>query len=177
MDTEALAGRLAAFDAAVSDGPYPAPAPGEWSAEMVLAHAATVNRLVAQAVASAIGDEAVAYSNRLAASELLLQALVAESGGVAELKAEVVRTGRVLARLAAELGAASEAPVQTLIAEGDVVHVDGPVPALALIASTLGYHLGVHREQLATLAGRAPRPFTDAPDGRTAAPSTSAVAA
>lgn len=151
MDTEELARRLAAFDAAVSDGPYPAPEPGEWSAELVLAHAATVNRLVALSVASVIGGQAVAYSNRLAASEPLLRALVAETGGVVELKAQVLRTGGVLVRLAGELGPEAGTPIPTWIAEGETVHVDGPVPAMALIASVLGYHLGFHQEQLAAL--------------------------
>lgn len=166
MDTQELVGRLAAFDAAVADGSYPTPRAGEWNAETILAHAAMVNRLVALSVASVIGGTPLAYSNRLAGSEALLRAVVAETGGIAELKAEVLRTGRVLLRLAEDLGPAAGTPVQTLIAEGEVVHVDGPVPALALIASTIGYHLGVHREQLATLGG--------AP---TAAPSASAVAA
>ena len=132
MDTEEFARRLAAFDAAVTDGPYPAPEPGEWSVEMVLAHAATVNHLVALSVTSVIGGEAVAYSNRLAGSEPLLRALVAEAGGVAELKAEVLRTGRVLVRLAGELGPDAATPIQTWIAEGETVHVDGPVPAMAI---------------------------------------------
>ena len=153
MDSEELAGKLAAFDAAMSDEPYPAPRPGEWGAEMILAHAATVNRLVAVSVASVIGAEPVAYSNRLAGSEPLLRALVAETGGVPELRADVLRTGRVLVRLATDLGPAAGTPVQTRIAEGDHVIVDGPVPALALIGSALGYHLGVHREQLAALGG------------------------
>ncbi len=174
MDTEEFARRLAAFDAAVSAGPYPAPEPGEWSAEMVLAHAATVNRLVALSVASVIGGEAVAYSNRLAGSEPLLRALVAETGGVAELKAEVLRTGRVLVRLAGELGPDAATPIQTWIAEGETVHVDGPVPAMGLIASALGYHLGVHREHLAALGTAAPD--GDAPPSTTSA-TTSAVAA
>jgi hypothetical protein len=99
-----------------------------------------------------MGGEPVAYSNRLAGSVPLLRALRAETGGVAELKAEVLRTGGVLIRLATELGPDAGTPIPTWIAEGETVHVDGPVPALALIASVLGYHLGVHQEQLAALA-------------------------
>ena len=171
MDTDELAARLAAFEAAVSDGPYPAPPPGQWSAELILAHAAMVNRLVALSVASAIGGEPVAYSNSMAGSEPLLRAHVAETGGVAALKAEVLRTGRVLVRLAAELGPAAGAPVQTLI-----VHVDGPVPALALIGSTLGFHLGIHREQLAELREPAVAAPAPAAEGRPAR-ATSPVAA
>ena len=176
MDTDELAARLAAFEAAVSDGPYPAPPPGQWSAELILAHAAMVNRLVALSVASAIGGEPVAYSNSMAGSEPLLRAHVAETGGVAALKAEVLRTGRVLVRLAAELGPAAGAPVQTLIAEGEVVHVAGPVPALALIGSTLGFHLGIHREQLAELREPAVAAPAPAAEGRPAR-ATSPVAA
>lgn len=174
MDTEEFARRLAAFDAAVTDGPYPAPEPGEWSAEMILAHAAMVNRLVALSVASVIGGEAVAYSNRLAGSESLLRALVDETGGVPELKAEVLRTGRILIRLAAELGPDAGTPIQTWIAEGETVHVDGPVPAMALIGSALGYHLGVHREHLAALGASTPAATAPA---STPASRSSAVAA
>lgn len=169
MDTEELAARLAAFDAAVSAGPYPEPGAGEWSAELILAHAATVNRLVGLAVASVVEGAPVPYSNRLAASEALLRALVAETGGVAELKAEVLRTGRVLVRLAAELGPAAGSPIETFIAEGDTVHVDAPVPALALIGSVLGYHLAVHQEQLAALAADAAPTRTRAATAQTAA--------
>jgi hypothetical protein len=172
MDTEELARSVAAFEAAVSDGPYPAPQAGEWSAEMVLAHAAAVNRLVAHSVASAIDGECATYSNRVAGNGALLRAIVAGSGGTAELKAEVIRTGHVLIHLAAELGPDAASPIDALVAEGDIVHVDGPVPALALIASTLGYHLGVHREQLAALGSA----VTTDTRNRTV-PSSSAVSA
>jgi hypothetical protein len=118
---------------------------------MILAHAATVNRLVALAVASVIAGEPAPYSNRLAACEPLLRGLVTATGSLPEMRAEVLRTGRLLIELAAELGRAAGTPVLTHIAEGEIVHVDGPVPAMALIASTLGYHLSVHAEQLAAL--------------------------
>lgn len=133
-------------------GGFGAPPEGEWGAEMVLAHVAVNDRLLAAATAAVLDGRPAPYDNTASASEPLLEALAQAAGDWDGLLAEVRRCGLALVALTRQLDDAQAAtPVETRIIDGGQVRVEAPLPWSGVLVTHAQVHLLEHAEQLRSL--------------------------
>jgi uncharacterized protein YciI len=150
-----LEAAYAPFVASLLAGGFAAPADGEWPAELVAAHVASNNDLIAETAERIIADPAaaVSYDNARTVDAAELTRLAAAAGGLAGLAGEVERSAARLARAGQALGALAGTPVHVLIRDGGAIVRDGPVPIGAFIEGNAGFHLEAHHDQLNALHG------------------------
>lgn len=150
MDDRTPAEQLEAFMALARDvAASPAPVPdGEWGIDLVLAHVAANNSLIALAVAGAINGGPREYWNDAALEEVYLRSMVAAAGGVEALLAEAERSGRALNGMLESDDPRLDTEIHVHLRDGDTVLVDAPRTCRDLIAANGRTHLRLHRGQL-----------------------------
>jgi hypothetical protein len=125
----------------------------DWDAELVLAHLAANDRLLAATTAALLADDAPAYDNAAATREVGLHALARAAGDWNGLVATVRQSGLELVLLARQLDSVTAATaVPTRIIDGDVVRVDAAVPWSGVLNTHAEVHLPSHISQLRALA-------------------------
>lgn len=136
-------------EVAEDDG-FAAPAPGEWRAELILAHVIASTRMIAAAAAELLAGRTPVLDNRPTQSVAYLEAIAGAAESWEELVREVERTGRELLTLAARLEEAElTVQVPAIFVDGGVIRVQRPIPFRTLVAPT---HIEGHTEQLRSLA-------------------------
>src|SRR5271165_6682722 len=102
MEASILKSAYEPFAAALREGGFEAPAEG-WTAELVAAHVARNNDLIAEVAETVAAGGQPAYDNRAAVDESELQAFADAAGGMAGLADAVEASARRLARAWAAL--------------------------------------------------------------------------
>jgi hypothetical protein len=153
MDTSELEAAYRSFlDVARAGGFKPPSDRKEWSAELVLAHVAANDRLLAAATAAVLDGEPASYDNSAANSEAYLEAVARAAGDWDGLVAEVRRCGLELVLLARRLDEQqATTAVATRIVDGGEVRVDAPMPWSGVLVTQAQVHLPDHQAQLAGL--------------------------
>jgi hypothetical protein len=160
MDAAELRQAYEVLLAEAETGGFGPPAPGEWSAEQVVAHVAANDELLVEATEAVIaGSPYVCYDHN-SIHRPQLDALVAECGGMAGLVARVRGSSHRLCDLVGRLGPHSATSVDTNIRDGDEIVVNEPLPWGRTLDIHGRVHLPRHTNQL-----RALRPTGGAPPG------------
>ena len=151
MATESLAAAYAPFAASLLAGGFRDPDDGGWPAEVVAAHVAKNNDLIA-ATAELVAEGAEAsYDNATTIDEAELTAYATSVGGLAGLAADIERSAARLEAARGALGAKADTPVPVIIRDGGEVVRDGPIPIGAFIEGNATVHLRAHHEQIKAL--------------------------
>jgi len=140
----------------LAGGGFGAPPPGEWSAELVVAHVATNDGLLAEATEAVLAGDARPYYNHDAVDTPALESAVASRGGDLTVLAQWARTSADrLCELAERLGlgASGETMVQFHVEDGGEVVVDRPLPWATVLDIHATVHLPSHTDQLRALRG------------------------
>lgn len=145
-----LAAAYAPFVASLLAGGFSEPADG-WSAELIAAHVARNNDLIAEAAEGVAAGHEVSYDNAATVDEDELAHYAASAGGRAGLAAEIERSAARLAAAAGALGDRAETPVHVIIRDNGEIVQDGPVPIGAFARGNASFHLRLHQEQLKAL--------------------------
>jgi uncharacterized protein len=142
------------FVASLLAGGFAPPADG-WPAELVAAHVASNNDLIAETAERIIAEPAAAigYDNARTVDETELSRFAAAAGGLAGLAREVERSAARQAAARQALGDLAGTPVHVVIRDGGVIVRDGPVPIGAFIQGNASFHLEAHHDQLKALHG------------------------
>ncbi len=152
MSPGSLEAAYAPFTASLLAGGFGPPADGEWPAELIAAHIARNNDLIAEAAEKVVtADEPVSYDNFAGVDDAELASYADEAGGLAGLAREVERSAGRLARAADALGDRAGTEVHVVIRDHGKVVRDGPVPIGMFIAGNATFHLDMHAEQLRSL--------------------------
>jgi hypothetical protein len=139
------------FVAELREGTFVAPKDG-WPAELVAAHVARNNDLIAEVAELVAAGERPSYDNAEAVDEASLSAYAAEVGGTDGLADAVEASARRLAaaRAALDETAAAQA-VHVVIHDAGAMVRDGPIPIGRFIEGNASFHLDLHLEQLRSL--------------------------
>jgi hypothetical protein len=143
----------APFRASLLAGGFDEPDDGAWGAELIAAHVARNNDMVAAAAESVLRGEEVTYDNALAIDEVELRRYIEEAGGVDELAREVGRSAARLDRVYEELGERRDTVIAVRIQDGGAVVYEGPMPVGDFIELNASGHLSAHTEQINSLHG------------------------
>jgi hypothetical protein len=81
------------------DGAFPAPPPGEWDADQILAHVSLVNAATIGAVVAVASGAVTTYDNRLAQDPWTIARVVALAGGTDGLRDRLRAQGEALCAL------------------------------------------------------------------------------
>jgi len=151
MDLGTLESAYEPFLATLREGGFQAPAEG-WPAELVAAHVARNNELIAEVAEKIVAGEQPTYDNRTAVDDAELRAFSDAVGGIAGLAEAVEASARRQARAWSALAdntAGYMLPV--VIVDGGRVMRDDPVPIRSFIEGNASFHLDMHLEQLRAL--------------------------
>jgi uncharacterized protein YciI len=152
MSSESLEDAYAPFSASLLAGGFGPPPDGEWPAELIAAHIARNNDLIAEAAEEVAADDGpVTYDNAPGVEEAELIGYATEVGGLAGLAREVERSAARLAQAKQALGDRADTEVHVVIRDGGKIVRDGPVPIGAIIDGNASFHLNMHAEQLRSL--------------------------
>ena len=152
MTTGSLEAAYAPFVASLRAGGHRTPPDGGWGAELIAAHIARNNDLIAQAAERvAAGEPDVRYDNAVTVDESELAAYVTSVGGLTGLAGEVERSAARLAAAGDALGELAGALVPVIIRDNGQVVQDGPIPIGAFIQGNASFHLDLHLAQLKEL--------------------------
>ncbi|HXW47622.1 MAG TPA: YciI family protein [Streptosporangiaceae bacterium] len=151
MSSASLEAAYAPFIASLLAGGFGPPPDGEWPAELVAAHVARNNDLIAKVVEQVAAGEQVGYDNADEVDEVKLASYAAEAGGAAGLAGEVERSAARLERARDALGNRAGTLVHVVIRDHDQVVQDGPIPIGQFIEGNATFHLDLHLEQLKSL--------------------------
>jgi uncharacterized protein YciI len=146
-----LAAAYAPFRATLLAGGFDAPPPGEWPAQLIAAHIARNNDLIAAVAEAVVGGETVSYDNASSVDEAELTRYVEEVGGMAGIIREVERSAARQAEAYDALAALAEVAVNVRIRDGGDIARDGPIPIGAFIEGNASFHLQAHHDQLSAL--------------------------
>lgn len=141
----------APFVAALLAGGFGPPADGEWPAELVAAHIARNNDLIAAVAEQIAAGHEISYDNRDGVDDAELARYASDAGGLAGLAREVERSAGRLARARDSLGDRAGTPVQVIIRDHGQIVRDGPMTIGAFIEGNGSFHLDLHLEQLKAL--------------------------
>lgn len=141
----------APFVASLLAGGFGPPADGEWPAELVAAHIARNNDLIAEVAEQIAAGQEVSYDNRDGVDDAELARYAQDAGGLAGLAREVERSAGRLARARDALGDRAGTPVQVIIRDHGQIVRDGPMTIGAFIEGNASFHLDLHLEQLKAL--------------------------
>ncbi|GHI04486.1 hypothetical protein AQI88_37375 [Streptomyces cellostaticus] len=143
----------AAATVADSGDPSPAPPPGEWNADQILAHVALVNAATLAAVSSVTAGAKTTYDNRIALDTWTIERAIALAGGNAGLRDRISIQADALCALGGPM--LSEAELDTLVPSlllsHDTLLVDQPMPLRDLITGLAEVELPGHTKQLLSL--------------------------
>jgi hypothetical protein len=155
MDTADLRQAYEVLCAEAAAGGFGPPPTGEWTAEQVVAHVATNDRLLAETTEAVLAGDPKAYYNHDAIDAARLDTVVAERGDLGGLVELVRATSAALVALAERLDEQNDLPVHTQIRDGDHMMVDQPLPWGQVLAMHASAHLPIHTRQLRSLRGDA----------------------
>jgi hypothetical protein len=139
------------FVAETANGPFRAPADGEWSAEQIVAHVARNHEELIRVTELLLSGDPVSYDNREPTDTRALDAYVASYGGLRGLADRVAETVTVLRDLSSRLDERGATPVPVRIQDGAEVVVDQPVPWAKLLETDATVHVPRHLAQLRAL--------------------------
>ncbi len=151
MTSEGVAAAYAPFVASLLAGGFVEPADGGWPAELVAAHVARNNDLIAETAELVAEGAEVSYDNAGTIDEVELASYATSVGGLAGLAAEVERSAARLEAARDALGAKAGAPVHVIIRDGGDIVQDGPIPIGSFIEGNASFHLRLHHDQLKAL--------------------------
>ena len=142
----------APFVASLLAGGFGPPPDGEWPAELVAAHIARNNDLIAELAKRIAGaGQPADYDNATGVDEAELGNFASSVGGLAGLAREVERSAARLERARDALGDKADTPVQVTIRDHGEIVSDGPRTIGAFIDGNASFHLELHHEQLKAL--------------------------
>jgi uncharacterized protein len=141
----------APFVASLLAGGFGPPADGEWPAELVAAHIARNNDLIADVAEQIAAGQQVSYDNRDGVDDAELARYARDAGGLAGLAREVERSAGRLAKARDELGDRASTPVPVIIRDHGQIVRDGPMTIGAFIEGNVSFHLDLHLDQLKAL--------------------------
>jgi uncharacterized protein len=151
MTVDSVVASYAPFVASLRAGGFSEPADGGWPAELVAAHVAMNNDLIAATAEQVAEGVVVAYDNAGTIDEVALTGYATSVGGLVGLADEVERSAARLAAANDALGALADTPVPVIIRDGGAVVQDGPIPIGAFIDGNATFHLRLHYEQIKAL--------------------------
>jgi uncharacterized protein YciI len=152
MTPDTLTAAYAPFVASLRAGGFRPPLPGTWPAELIAAHVASNNDLIALAAEKvAAGADGVAYDNAGTVDEAVLARYAESAGGLPGLAAEIERSAERLAAAGAALGDRAGTLVPVIIRDNGQIVQDGPIPIGAFVEGNATFHLDLHLEQLKEL--------------------------
>ncbi len=152
MSSESLEAAYAPFTASLLAGGFGPPPDGEWPAELIAAHIARNNDLIAEAAEKvAAADDPVTYDNFTGVDDAELASYADEVGGLAGLAREVDRSAARLARAAEALGERAGTEVHIVIRDHGKIVREGPIPIGTFVEGNAAFHLDMHAEQLRSL--------------------------
>jgi len=151
MTSNNLDAAYAPFVACLLGGRFGDPVAGGWTAELVAAHVARNNNLIAETAEQVAAGAEVSYDNATAIDEVQLADYADRAGGLPGLAAEVERSASRMAAAREALGDQAGTMIHAFIMDGSTVVQDGPVPIGALIEGNASFHLNMHLEQLKAL--------------------------
>jgi uncharacterized protein YciI len=127
--------------------------PGEgWSAELVAAHVARNNDLIAEAAERVAAGQQPTYDNAAAVDDANLHAYASEVGGIPGLAAAIEASAHRLTVARMALDATNESyPLPVVIRDSGKVVNDGPIPIAGFIEGNASFHLDMHLKQLRSL--------------------------
>jgi uncharacterized protein YciI len=151
MRQDTIEAAFGPFVAELRQGGFGQPVAG-WPAELVAAHVARNNNLIAEAAERVAAGEQPAYDNAAAVDEANLRSYAAEVGGIPGLAQAIEASARrlSLARLALDETHRSY-PLPVVIRDSGRVVEEGPVPIARFIEGNASFHLDIHLEQLRSL--------------------------
>jgi hypothetical protein len=131
----------------------PAPPPGEWNADQILAHVMLVNAATLAAAHSVAAGAKTTFDNRTALDTWTIGRVIARAGGSSGLRERLRAQGDALCALG---GPALTEPyldtlVPTLLLSHDTLLVDQPMPLRDLITGLAEAELPGHTAQLLAL--------------------------
>ena len=141
----------APFVASLLAGGFGPPADGEWPAELIAAHIARNNDLIAGTAEQIAAGQEVSYDNESGVDDAELARYAADAGGLAGLAREVERSAARLERARDALGDRAGTPIQVIIRDHGQIVRDGPMTIGAFIDGNASFHLDLHLEQLKAL--------------------------
>jgi uncharacterized protein YciI len=141
----------APFIASLLAGGFGPPPDGEWPAELVAAHIARNNDLIAEAAERIAARQEVRYDNASGVDETELARYAAYVGGLPGLAREVERSATRLEKASDALGELADTPVHVIIRDHGEIVRDGPMTIGAFIEGNVGFHLDLHLDQLKSL--------------------------
>ncbi len=151
MDREAITDGYTPFAAELRRGTFSVPKEG-WPAELIGAHVARNNELIAEAAEGVATGESPVYDNAAAVDEDALRAYAEAAGGLPGLADAVESSALRLAEAWAALaGAAVEYPLPVRIIDSGQLVRNGPVPLRDFIEGNASFHLQMHLDQLREL--------------------------
>jgi uncharacterized protein len=145
--------RYESFALLLEEGGFEAPADDGWTAELVAAHIAVNNDLIAE-TAERVADQEpdVAYDNAEAIDEEVLSLLIEQLGGLQGLADAVRESARRLEQAQLALGPDQvDLEIPALIKDAGEVVLDRAFAIGALIEGNASFHLDNHYEQLRAL--------------------------
>jgi uncharacterized protein YciI len=163
MESLDLEAAYAPFVASLLAGRFGPPPPGEWTAELVAAHVARNNDLIAETAEKVAAGQDVAYDNLVGVDDDALARYAADAGGLPGLAREVERSAARLAAARDGLGDRAGMEVPVVIRDHGEVVRDAPMSIGAFIEGNASFHLDLHYQQLRALEldwdGRPPDAF------------------
>ncbi|MGA2210286.1 MAG: YciI family protein [Acidimicrobiales bacterium] len=145
-----LAAMYAPFVAALRAGTFRTADSG-WPPELIGAHVALNNDLIAELAERVAAGEAPAYDNAAAVDDDALRQFAETAGGRQGMAEAVERSAMRLAAACGALGERAGTLVPVVIRDGGAVVVDQAVPIGSFCEGNAGFHLAAHREQLRAL--------------------------
>lgn len=134
-----------------------------WPAELIGAHVAMNNDLIAALAESVAAGEEPSYDNEVGVDDEALRSFVEASGGLAGVADAVERSAVRLAAAYDALGERSGTLVPVVIRDGGSIVADRPMAVGAFCEGNASFHLDLHRRQLDALeivpTGEAPEGF------------------
>lgn len=139
--------------ATVADSPsHPAPPPGEWNADQILAHVTIVNALTSATAANISAGAYTTYENRIAKDPWTIERAITRAGGNVGLRERIRAQSEILCALGETLSDAElDTLVPTLLLSNDTALVDQMVTLRNLFTGLADNELPGHSKQLLAL--------------------------
>jgi len=151
MEPAAIESAYAPFVAMLRGGGFSEPEEG-WQAELVAAHVASNNDMIAEVAEQIAAGEEPTYDNAEAVNEDALRDYATRLGSLAAQAEAVEASARRLAEARAALDDTNEGYlIPARILDGGEVVNDGPIPIGRFIDGNASFHLDLHFEQLKAL--------------------------
>jgi uncharacterized protein len=151
MAANNLAAAYAPFAASLLAGGFADPSDGGWTAQLIAAHVAKNNDMIAAAAELVAEGAEVSYDNASTIDEVELASYAVSVGGLAGLAGEIERSAARLEAARDALGVKAGTLVHVIIRDGSEIVQDGPIPIGAFAEGNASFHLRLHHEQLKAL--------------------------